>query len=62
MVIELDGAQHLDNIPYDMERENFMKSLGIQTLRFWNKDIRENLNGVIMIIRENFNLGEGEIR
>lgn len=52
VVIELDGSQHLENKEYDTIRENYMKSLGITTLRFWNADIKNNINGVIMKIQE----------
>lgn len=52
LVIELDGSQHLNQVEYDQIRKEFMKTFGIRTLRFWNSDIRKNLNGVIMKIRE----------
>lgn len=52
LVIEIDGSQHIDNKEYDKERESYMKSLGIKTIRFWNGDIRKNLNGVLLKIRE----------
>lgn len=52
LVIELDGSQHLDSKGYDIHRESYMNSLGIKTLRFWNGEIRRNLNGVIMKIKE----------
>ena len=50
LIIELDGAQHLENAEYDSQREDFMNSLGLTTIRFWNEDIRKNLNGVLMEI------------
>ncbi len=52
LVVELDGAQHLDNKTYDAVRRKFMESLGIRTVRFWNGDVRKNLSGVIMKIEE----------
>ena len=50
IVIELDGAQHLDNAEYDKERDRYAHSCNIKTLRFWNKEVRENLNGVVIAI------------
>ena len=42
--IELDGSQH--GFPaqrkHDEEREKFLKSLGIKTLRFWNSRLRRD--------------------
>ena len=49
LAIELDGSQHLDNIEHDQERTNYLKNLGIKMLRFWNGDIKNNLDGVLML-------------
>jgi ATP-dependent helicase HrpA/adenine-specific DNA-methyltransferase len=42
--IELDGFQHgfPDGQLHDAEREAFLKSRGITTLRFWNSHVRRN--------------------
>jgi very-short-patch-repair endonuclease len=42
--VELDGSQHgfPDQRKHDMEREKFLKSRGIKTLRFWNSHLRRN--------------------
>jgi ATP-dependent helicase HrpA/adenine-specific DNA-methyltransferase len=42
--IELDGRQHgrPDQAQRDGERERFLKSRGIKTLRFWNSQLRRN--------------------
>ncbi len=50
--IELDGSQHLDNIECDQERTNYLESVGIKVIRFWNGEIKNNLNVVIMKIGE----------
>ncbi len=55
LVIELDGSQHLDNVEYDKERTEYFESLNIKVLRFWNNDIDNNLNGVLMKIEEELN-------
>ena len=49
LVIELDGSQHFteDGLEYDKIREEFMNSLGIKTLRFNNKDVMTNIEGVL---------------
>jgi len=47
LVIEVDGGQHFleDGKTYDAQREQYMSSLGIYTLRFTNLDILNNIDG-----------------
>lgn len=54
LVIELDGGQHFteEGLEYDKVREEFMKSLGIKTLRFSNNEIYNNIDGVLLKITE----------
>jgi very-short-patch-repair endonuclease len=52
LVVEADGSQHTDNVAYDEERERAFTRLGWRTLRFWNNEINENLDGVLMVIGE----------
>ncbi len=44
LAIELDGRQHgfPDQQTHDAEREKFLKSRGIKTLRFWNSHLRRD--------------------
>jgi very-short-patch-repair endonuclease len=55
IIIELDGHQHKreKDTRYDAKRTEYFKSLGIKVLRFWNNEINENLEGVILKIEEN---------
>ncbi|WP_420596268.1 endonuclease domain-containing protein [Deinococcus sp.] len=46
LVIELDGSQHL-NSEEDKVRDADMRGHGFKTLRFWNSEVRGNLNGVL---------------
>ncbi len=54
LVIELDGSQHFtpEALEYDKIREEFMKSLGIKTLRFNNNDVMSNIEGVLEVLRK----------
>ena len=63
LVIELDGSQHFtpEGLEYDKIRENFMKSLGIKTLRFNNNDVLTNIEGVLEDIRKELNIGQSGI-
>ena len=46
--IELDGSQHYESqgIAYDSERSAFLSSLGLDVLRFSNRDIDRDFSGV----------------
>jgi very-short-patch-repair endonuclease len=52
LIIELDGSQHLVEQEYDTERTAFLESKGYRVLRFWNNDIDNNIEGVMIIILE----------
>lgn len=55
LVIELDGSQHFDNIDYDNKRTEDLKRLGYKVLRFWDNDIINNIDGVLLKILEEYN-------
>ena len=48
LVIEVDGSQHyeLQGMAYDAERSVFLSALGLEVLRFSNRDIDRNFRGV----------------
>ena len=50
LIIELDGSQHLDQEEYDGERTKYLESLGYKVIRFWNNDVMNNIDGVILAI------------
>ena len=52
LAIEIDGECHFQEgvAQYDQERQIFIESAGIKFLRFTNKDVYENLNGVLETI------------
>lgn len=52
LVIEVDGSQHLDNKAYDIDREKYFHYVGIKTIRFWNNEVNNNIEGVMKIIME----------
>ncbi len=55
LIIEIDGGQHntSKNIEYDTKRTEYLKEMGFDIIGFWNKDIRNNVEGVITHIVEN---------
>ncbi|MFM5954047.1 MAG: endonuclease domain-containing protein [Novosphingobium sp.] len=52
LVIEIDGGQHAMNAEYDSRRTHFLNSQGYVVLRFWNNEVLDNLDGVLMRIGE----------
>lgn len=52
LIVEADGGQHQQS-NHDANRDAFLRCEGFQTLRFWNNDILQNLEGVCeMILRQ----------
>jgi len=54
LIIEVDGGHHSedDSVEKDNERTESLRLQGFRVIRFWNSDIKSNLNGVIMRIKE----------
>ena len=54
LVIEIDGGQHYDDeeIKKDNVRDNYMREQRLTVLRFSDREVFENLNGVIERINE----------
>ena len=49
LAIELDGGQHAEeeNQRHDKIRTDYLKSKGIEVMRFWNNEVMQNLEGVL---------------
>jgi very-short-patch-repair endonuclease len=68
LAIEIDGNHHFvgNRVEYDGIRDEYLKSLGLRILRFTNKDVLENIKGVLEIIESEIPLGppfsKGEAR
>ncbi len=52
LVIELDGDQHAfeGGLRHDAIRTRFLESKGYHVMRFWNNDVFENREGVLLTI------------
>ncbi len=50
LIIELDWSQHLEQEEYDQERTKYLESLGYKVIRFWNNDVINNIDSVILAI------------
>ncbi len=54
LIVELDGSQHKreKDTRYDAKRTAYFENLGMTVLRFWNNEVNDNLDGVILKIEE----------
>ena len=46
LVIEIDGDSHAEQAGYDAQRTTYLNSLGINVLRYANRDVLGNLPGI----------------
>ena len=56
LAVELDGAAHDHELAAERDeaRTRYLESLGITVLRFENRDVVENLEGVLRMIQDHF--------
>lgn len=68
LAVELDGGQHnqSENKEYDLVRSQYLKSHGIDVIRFWSNEVLLNMEGVLAALGLKltppslpFNKGEG---
>ena len=52
LVIEIDGESHAQQIEYDHLRTQYLASLGLRVVRFSNRDVMENLEGVFQHLQQ----------
>jgi very-short-patch-repair endonuclease len=52
LVVEVDGGQHDRDRRKDERRAQAMAALGYRTIRFWNHDVLENIDGVLCMIKD----------
>lgn len=53
LIVELDGSQHAEENAreYDAMRTETLEAGGFRVLRFWNNEVRTNLEGVLQAIQ-----------
>jgi very-short-patch-repair endonuclease len=52
LIIELDGAQHVDQKEQDESRSDFLRTSGYHVLRFWNSEVLADVDSVAERIAE----------
>ena len=61
LVIEIDGSQHIEQEKQenDQKRTDYLESIGLGVIRFTNRDIDHNFDGVCNQIVETINMKLG---
>ena len=52
LVVELDGGRHAVDVEADRLRSRFLEAQGYRTIRFWNNDVLENIEGVMTMVAQ----------
>lgn len=52
LIVELDGGQHAERQDRDDARTQWLAERGYKVVRFWNNEIFENIEGVLLKIQE----------
>ena len=60
LVIEIDGFSHDFKMDYDQKRQEFLEKLGLKVLKFSDKQVLKEVDGVIQIIVD-FIIGCAEV-
>jgi very-short-patch-repair endonuclease len=59
LVVEIDGDSHGsdESAAYDWERSSYLEGLGLRVVRFSNRDVMTNIEGVFERLREELKAG-----
>jgi very-short-patch-repair endonuclease len=49
LIVEVDGSQHADSLR-DERREEILKEFGFRVIRFWNNDVLQRMDQVLVDI------------
>ena len=50
VIVEVDGGQHAEQVPYDMDRSGWLETRGYRVLRFWNNEVLAHPEAVAQVI------------
>jgi very-short-patch-repair endonuclease len=48
LVVEVDGGQHAARVDHDVARTAWLEREGYRVVRFWNNDVLQNIEGVLL--------------
>jgi very-short-patch-repair endonuclease len=52
LVLEIDGDSHEGKEEADKMRQEKLESLGLTVMRFWDWDVKSNVDGIVEQLRE----------
>jgi very-short-patch-repair endonuclease len=52
LVIEIDGVSHVEKEVYDQKRQQHLEAQGLTVLRIQERDVRNNIDGVVELIKK----------
>ncbi|MBU0710983.1 endonuclease domain-containing protein [bacterium] len=52
LAIEIDGISHDDKLEYDRKRQQAIEAQGVRFLRFFDDDVKTNLEDVVQVIAD----------
>ena len=52
LIIEVDGVTHDHKMQKDINRQIILESMSLSVIRFLDSDVKNNLNGVLIIIKK----------
>ena len=52
LVIEIDGDSHSEKAEADLIRQKKLESMGLSVLRFYDRDVKTNIEGVVSTIEK----------
>ncbi|MBI5047589.1 MAG: endonuclease domain-containing protein [Deltaproteobacteria bacterium] len=50
LVIEIDGESHSEKADADLKRQKRLEATGLSVLRFFDRDVKKNIEGVVSVI------------
>ncbi len=53
-VIEIDGDTHNEKAEYDTQRDDYLKSLGLEVIHILDADIKNNMEEVLLFLKDYF--------
>lgn len=53
-VVEVDGSSHDDKADYDAQRDAYLSRLGLRVIHVQDKDVKQNLGGVMALLQQSF--------
>lgn len=53
-IVEVDGSSHADKADYDAQRDAYLSGLGLRVIHVQDKDVKQNLAGVMALLKQSF--------